>query len=179
MDSEGIIPEKSDEICFYCESGNTPIQECTGLGESICSNCNKMSTEQLIAIRHRKLPQDPSVRRCHCGRASIHQEEIYLNSCIIHASADMKKNNGVRPKTEESTFASLRDKENPLKKQVGGGHYKELPIQPVEYCQKNGLLYCESIAIRYISRHRYKGGLQDIKKAIHCLELLIQLEYTP
>ena len=61
--------------------------------------------------------------------------------------------------------------------QVGGDHYKNLPIQPVEFCQKNRFGCCESAAIKYISRHRGKNGAEDIRKAIHYLELLLEIEY--
>ncbi len=64
-----------------------------------------------------------------------------------------------------------------LNAQVGGKHYKHLVIQPAEYCQKNRLPYCESSVIRYVTRHREKNGKQDLEKAIHCLQLLIELEY--
>lgn len=62
--------------------------------------------------------------------------------------------------------------------QIGGSHYKLMAIQPYEYFQKNKLLGLESNAIKYISRHRFKNGRQDIEKAIHCLQLLIELEYS-
>lgn len=64
------------------------------------------------------------------------------------------------------------------KEQVGGNHYKELVIQPAEYCQKNNLNFCESSVIKYVTRHRNKNGIQDIKKAIHFLNLLIEYEYS-
>lgn len=63
------------------------------------------------------------------------------------------------------------------KTQVGGGHYKDLPIQPVEYCQKNKLGYCESCVVKYVTRHKSKNGKQDIEKAIHFLQLLLEIEY--
>lgn len=66
---------------------------------------------------------------------------------------------------------------NALDKQEGGTHYKELPIQPVEYCQRNGLGFCESSVVKYVTRWKSKGGEQDIRKAIHFLELLLELEY--
>lgn len=69
------------------------------------------------------------------------------------------------------------DLSNPLNTQVGGGHYKDMPIQPVEFCQKNHLNYCESNVIKYVCRHRTKNGRQDIEKAIHYLQLILQLEY--
>ena len=63
-------------------------------------------------------------------------------------------------------------------RQVGGEHYKKYKIQPGEYCQVNGLSYMESNAIKYITRHRDKeDGEEDIKKAIHCLELLLEWNY--
>lgn len=65
----------------------------------------------------------------------------------------------------------------PLSRQVGGAHYKGLAIQPAEYCQRNRLPYCESSVIRYVTRHREKNGREDILKAIHCLELLLEMEY--
>ena len=63
-------------------------------------------------------------------------------------------------------------------KQVGGSHYKDCTIQPVEYCQRNGLGYCESSVVKYVTRHKAKGGRQDIEKAIHFLQLLLEIEYT-
>ena len=66
---------------------------------------------------------------------------------------------------------------NPLEKQEGGSHYKDLPIQPVEFCQRNRLGFCESSVVKYVTRHRSKNGAQDIRKAIHFLELLLELEY--
>jgi len=65
-----------------------------------------------------------------------------------------------------------------LDDQVGGRHYKALAIQPAEYCQRNRLPYCESSVIRYVTRHREKNGREDIEKAIHCLRLLLEIEYS-
>ena len=64
-----------------------------------------------------------------------------------------------------------------LEKQEGGSHYKDLRIQPIEYCHANNLNVCESFVVKYVSRHRQKNGVEDINKAIHCLELLREMEY--
>ena len=64
----------------------------------------------------------------------------------------------------------------PLDKQVGGNHYKDLAIQPVEYIFKNNLGYCEGCVIKYVTRWKNKGGVQDLLKAKHFLELLIELQ---
>lgn len=64
-----------------------------------------------------------------------------------------------------------------LDKQVGGDHYKKLAIQPAVYCHKNKMGGIESAVVKYVTRHPWKAGKQDLEKAIHCLELLIELEY--
>lgn len=65
---------------------------------------------------------------------------------------------------------------DPLDVQVGGGHYKDLKIQPVEYIHANKLDYCEANVVKYITRWRDKGGKKDLEKAKHYIDLLIQLE---
>jgi hypothetical protein len=64
-----------------------------------------------------------------------------------------------------------------LDTQVGGGHYKDWAIQPVEFCHKNKIPYCEANAIKYLCRHSSKNGLEDLKKAKHYIDLLIEMEY--
>ena len=63
------------------------------------------------------------------------------------------------------------------KKQVGGSHYKDMIIQPADFINKNKLLLAEGNAIKYICRHQSKGKLQDIEKAIHYLEMIIERDY--
>lgn len=63
-----------------------------------------------------------------------------------------------------------------LDTQVGGGHYKGMKIQPMEYSMANGLDACQHTAIKYISRFRDKGGIQDLEKAKHCIDMLIEFE---
>ena len=66
---------------------------------------------------------------------------------------------------------------NSLEDQVGGNHYSKLKIQPVEYCFYNKIPAIESAVIKYCTRHKDKGGAEDIKKAIHLLNILLELEY--
>ena len=63
-----------------------------------------------------------------------------------------------------------------LKQQIAGTHYKDMVIQPVEYVHANGLGYFEGNVIKYVSRWRKKGGLSDLEKAKHYIQLLIELE---
>jgi hypothetical protein len=62
--------------------------------------------------------------------------------------------------------------------QVGGSHYKSLGIQPSHYNHVNGLGWCEGNVVKYISRHREKGGAEDVKKALHYCKLLLEWEYN-
>ena len=62
-------------------------------------------------------------------------------------------------------------------KQVGGSHYKDFAIQPTEFCQRNRLNTCEANVVKYVCRHNAKGQRQDIEKAMHYLELLLEFEY--
>jgi hypothetical protein len=64
-----------------------------------------------------------------------------------------------------------------LDKQVSGSHYKDKGIQPIVYIHANDLGFCEGNVIKYVTRHKEKNGAADIKKAIHYLELLLELEY--
>ena len=64
-----------------------------------------------------------------------------------------------------------------LETQEGGNHYKDLAIQPVEYIYHNRLPYLEGNVVKYISRHKAKNGVEDIRKAIHYCQLILELEY--
>ena len=65
-----------------------------------------------------------------------------------------------------------------LEKQVGGKHYKNMRIQPAEFINENKLLFAEGNAIKYICRHSIKGKEEDVKKAIHYLEMILERDYS-
>jgi hypothetical protein len=60
--------------------------------------------------------------------------------------------------------------------QIGGNHYKDMAIQPIEYILENGLGYCEGNVIKYVSRYKFKNGVEDLKKARHYLDILIEAQ---
>ena len=63
-----------------------------------------------------------------------------------------------------------------LDRQTGGNHYKNMVIQPAEYAEKNGLSLLEGNVVKYISRWKKKGKpLEDLTKAKHCIDLLIEI----
>ena len=63
------------------------------------------------------------------------------------------------------------------KKQVGGKHYIKYKIQPSQFVTENKMLYPEGSVIKYILRHQDKGGKQDLLKAIHFIEMIIERDY--
>jgi hypothetical protein len=67
-------------------------------------------------------------------------------------------------------------KKSALDVQEGGTHYKNLIIQPVEFIHANSIGFCEGSVIKYVTRWRSKGGIKDLEKARHFLDLLIELE---
>jgi hypothetical protein len=63
-------------------------------------------------------------------------------------------------------------------KQVGGSHYKKYKIQPSRFINENMILFAEGNAIKYICRHQDKGGKQDLLKAIHYIQMILERDYN-
>lgn len=96
---------------------------------------------------------------------------IELNPRAMQMYAEVAKVRGVDGvTTREQPMSSLN-------KQEGGGHYKQFKIQPIEYITANELGYMDGNVIKYISRHRFKNGAEDVRKIIHYCELILELEY--
>ena len=94
-----------------------------------------------------------------------------------------RKHHGVKV----SDYISARDNKSgaecegyktPLSRQIGGSHYKDFPIQPVEFITKNKLNFLQGCIVKRITRYNLPGGkgLQDLEKIIHEAELLIEIE---
>ena len=62
-------------------------------------------------------------------------------------------------------------------KQIGGTHYKKMKIQPSKFVIENKLLFPEGNVIKYICRHQYKGGKEDLDKAKHFIDMIIERDY--
>jgi hypothetical protein len=67
---------------------------------------------------------------------------------------------------------------DPYDTQVGGDHYKKMKIQPSEFINKNEMQFAEGNAIKYICRHGSKGRLQDLEKAKHYIDMIIERDYA-
>ena len=69
---------------------------------------------------------------------------------------------------------AARKKKTASEIQIGGTHYKDFPIQPEEFIYANSIGFHEGTAMKYLCRWRDKGGLQDLEKAKHFIDLLIE-----
>ena len=77
----------------------------------------------------------------------------------------------------EEEIISKQKSPKATNKQVGGDHYKDCAIQPVDYIVKNNLDFLEGNVVKYITRHKTKNGIEDIRKVIHYAELILELKY--
>jgi hypothetical protein len=81
---------------------------------------------------------------------------------------------------EQRTIGDLiRDQMEPkiASKQVAGDHYASQAIEPIEYTLANDLGYCEGNVVKYVTRHKLKGGKEDILKAMHYLQFILDDQY--
>lgn len=77
------------------------------------------------------------------------------------------------------TLEQLRNMDIPRlanEEQVGGEHYKNKAIQPWDYIVSNNLGYLEGCVVKYVSRYKEKGGIQDLQKAAHYLQKLMEVQ---
>ena len=63
------------------------------------------------------------------------------------------------------------------KKQIGGTHYRKMKIQPSKFVIENKLFFPEGNVIKYICRHQYKGGKEDLEKAKHMIDMIVERDY--
>ncbi len=62
-------------------------------------------------------------------------------------------------------------------KQVGGDHYKKYVIQPLDFFHQNKIPVVEAGIIKYVLRHQDKNGAEDLLKARHLIDYLLEVEY--
>lgn len=84
----------------------------------------------------------------------------------------MSKSYGSKTVSKEN-----KKEQSALDVQVGGSHYKDMPIQPIEYITKNKLDWYQGNIVKYASRHHFKNGAEDLKKVIHYAQLALEDQY--
>lgn len=125
---------------------------------------------EVLALRNAIHPQALPQYKIREGNGAVtYADEAYINEkqalefgVTVIAEA---------PKSEN------KDTSDTLNVQVGGDHYKSMTIQPVEFIERNRLGFCAGNVVKYVCRFKSKNGKEDLLKARHYLDLLIELEY--
>ena len=128
----------------------------------------------------------------------LKDEKIWSNNFNETLSDFVKKNEGdvkiiwsrythpeELPFIDDEPLQSLNDqyaeiekvRQSAWQKQEGGSHYKNLKIQPMQYALENKLDYAQANVVKYVTRHKEKNGKEDLLKAIHNIELMIEFYY--
>ena len=100
--------------------------------------------------------------------STVNEDEMYRR---IHARQKAIDEGKARKKELQKIERNIA-----LESQVGGNHYASMKIQPIEYSMANEMNPLQHTAIKYLSRYKSKGGVEDLRKAIHSIELLIDFE---
>ena len=88
----------------------------------------------------------------------------------------MKRRDAEEDALKKGTYKYEYEYGKPSDKQIGGSHYKDCVIQPVDYIVKNNLDFLEGNVVKYITRHKTKNGIEDLKKADFYLDRLIEIK---
>ena len=131
-----------------------------------------------LQTRIEKLEETYSIWCPECGKEVKVTNFDWTTLQCLHCGGEVEQGNWNREGTYDYYLRRMKE-ENALKKQVGGDHYKDCNIQPVEYIFQNNLDYFEGNVVKYITRHRKKGeGKKDVEKAIHYAQLILELYYN-
>lgn len=102
----------------------------------------------------------------------------YKNNCVRHGQAktfEWRISKSTHP-IMHYRVVTKAPTDTALTTQVGGDHYKKLKIQPMEYSMANNLNACQHTIIKYVTRYKDKNGIEDLKKARHTIDMLIEME---
>ena len=112
------------------------------------------------------------------GWASVGYGAMNTNKAVLYFDGELMWSESIDTFGEdiEITFEQFKEKymKEALNTQVGGNHYQKLTIQPVEFIVKNNIPFLEANVIKYVVRYKDKNGLEDLNKAKHYLEMLIE-----
>ena len=147
----------------------------------------------LMFYSDREVPYVNTGGKYFCGKKvgrEIKLPEIckHWSKTIVHRDEFMKRwNERIHSETNETTPPTLQEQHTeetkPIQQevkatdtQVGGNHYTKLAIQPMRYSMENKLDALQHTVIKYVTRFRDKNGIEDLEKAKHCIDMLIEFE---
>ena len=136
------------------------------LSTNVCSKCKETSEEVLNMETQKRVGW-------YCLKCEYFEKQKQAEK-----EKRMLTPSGLRDIAKNKTLTTEETGEttSALNRQTGGNHYKDMVIQPAEYAEQNGLSLLEGNVVKYISRWKKKGKpLEDLTKAKHCIDLLIEI----
>lgn len=139
---------------FYPEATGNYHEDCylPALQEKFCKEIDRLEDLNLVGKAKKRLKE--------------RVEGIGVDLDYHYTLQDKEPERSVSSETHYTT----------LDVQVGGNHYKKYKIQPVEFSMANNLNYCQANIVKYVVRYKDKNGIEDLEKAKHYIDLLIELE---
>ncbi|HEY9818885.1 MAG TPA: DUF3310 domain-containing protein [Candidatus Obscuribacterales bacterium] len=167
----GVNPElrwsgsASRTVCPECGSDISTFES------TVSSNTITEPAKQMLGASKEKPDEYCTYPECKCPLDITPESGCATGKPILSAVLPSRSPENKRPADIERMLRN-----SPLDTQEGGSHYKTMSIQPVEYIHANNIGYCEGAVIKYVSRWRSKNGIEDLRKARHFIDLLIELE---
>jgi len=164
-----LISSETESPCCDCSFGSDS-EGCDSMSRA-CSINNGYYKEVKETIQNESTYKSQHFK----GHYDVKNDFTILNT-LREQVKEMAKE--VKETIQKETELPIKQETtSALATQAGGNHYKIMGIQPVEYIQANNLDYFEGNVVKYVTRHKNKGKEQDIKKAIHYLQLILELQY--
>lgn len=115
------------------------------------------------------------------NRQTVTAQDIALNCDITEGEAERYLGRISSPNWREEVSVTTNKIHSALDTQVGGAHYKDMAVQPWQALEawltpEEYRGYHKGVAIAYLAREQSKGGMQDIEKAVHHLQRLIEMQ---
>ena len=153
---------------------------------------DKDCTVHYCSIKPIIYPNDDEFRIALTGKYKRLSKKLelarYWNKTIVTRDEFVKRwnerihsetNATTQPSPQESHTEETKTIQQEVKAtdtQIGGDHYTKLAIQPMQYSMENGLDALQHTVIKYVTRFRDKNGIEDLEKAKHCIDMLIEFE---
>ena len=153
---------------------------------------DKDCTAHYCSIKPIIYPNDDEFRIALTGKYKRLSKKLelarYWNKTIVTRDEFVKRwnerihseTNTTTPPTQQEAHTeeakTIRQEAKATDTQIGGNHYTKLAIQPMRYSMENGLDALQHTVIKYVTRFRDKNGIEDLEKAKHCIDMLIEFE---
>lgn len=182
MPKMSVLPTPSCLKCIRCDlpKRQAPCSTCSMIGGTRVGATNSFvptlprisEMKDELTLKDRVPNYDPMLKQPSASEMSKMASAVEMSKTDV----SIAQNYGPLPQPLPN-FGPLPQANDALAVQVAGKHYKDFKIQPVEFITANDLDFLQGNAIKYLVRHKLKNGAEDIKKALHYCQLILQLQY--